>query len=169
MFISEEVRVGITSVTCSVCKNDRRNCFSSYPQLTLHHPLSHLTRMYLPTHRLQQEGRNFIEIFERTSHGQGVCRTRWHHRVWSWEGFSTQESVRLSYLRCLYQSINYALALTHFMPSSPLASPLHSSPTPTSFDLPFLPQTHNAVSNRCASCIRRHRRPRRWDRKSFMQ
>ena len=31
-----------------------------------------LTRTYLPPHRLQQEGRNFIEIIERTSHGQGV-------------------------------------------------------------------------------------------------
>jgi hypothetical protein len=77
---------------------------SSHPipnSLFLHHPLSHLTCMYLPTHRLQQEGRNFIEIFERTSHGQGVYRTHWHHRLWSWEGFSTQESVPFLFEMCL--------------------------------------------------------------------
>jgi hypothetical protein len=46
------------------------------------------------------------------------------------------KSLCLSYLICLYQSIIYALALTHFIPSSPPASLLHSSPTPPSFDLP---------------------------------
>ena len=35
-------------------------------------------------------------------------------------------------LRCLYQSINYALALTHFIPTSPPASLLLSSATPPS-------------------------------------
>ncbi len=78
---------------------------------------------YVPPHRLQQEGRNFIEIIERTSHGQGVRRTHWR---WSWEGFPTKS---LCAFLIWDVSISPLIIPWHLRTSfKPL--PLHPSSTP---------------------------------------